>query len=319
MHRLGLGCWPLSGPMFMNGKSVGYESCPPEEAMRILHAALDHGVTRFDTAQAYGCGAGERLVGAALKGREATIITKIGLGIDEETKTISGLRTDPSEVLPAIEESLRRLGRDTIDVVLLHPQEIDVAVADPILEALEGAVTAGKIGAFGWSTDFPEKARAQARFTAATYIEHVMNVFLDASDLRAVTEPAGLTSLIRSPLAMGVLAGRFDGGRTIAAGDVRVEAHGGMDWFDGNAAHPRFAKRLDAVRELLKTGGRTLSQGALSWLWAHGDHIVPVPGASKVAQIKDNAGALAFGPLPPDVMDEIAGLIPAEPWQNRPL
>ncbi|MEL6915591.1 MAG: aldo/keto reductase [Pseudomonadota bacterium] len=92
-----------------------------------------------------------------------------------------------------------------------------------------------------------------------------------------------------------------------------------MDWFAGDRAHPRFAARLDAVRELLRSGGRTLSQGALGWLWAHGAHIVPVPGASSVAQVAENAGARAFGPLPPDVMAEIADLLPTEPWQNRPL
>ncbi|MEM9349996.1 MAG: aldo/keto reductase [Pseudomonadota bacterium] len=318
-HTLGLGCWPLSGPMFMDGKSVGYATCAPEEAERILHAALDLGITLFDTAQAYGCGHGERLLGTALKGREATIVTKICLAIDEGAKAITGLRTDPASVAPQVEESLSRLSRDRLDVVLIHPNDIPISDAEAVFSELESLTRAGKVGAFGWSTDFPENAAAQTRFLNATHVEHVMNVFLDAAELRLVTETAGLISLIRSPLAMGVLAGRFDAGRTIDPGDVRVEAHGGMDWFEGPRVHPRFEKRLNAIRELLRTGGRSLSQGALSWLWAHGTHIIPVPGASKVEQIEDNAAALAHGPLPANVMAEIAALIPTESWQNRPL
>jgi len=317
--QIGLGCWPLSGEMYMDGKSVGYASCDPAEATRILHAAHDAGVTLFDTAHAYGAGHGERQIGEALAGRDVTIVTKIGLGIDEAAKTITGLRTDPAEVSKSIDESLTRLNRDHIDCVLIHPNSIPIPDAVAMFDELDREVTAGRIGSFGWSTDFPDNAAAQTAYPAARHVEHVMNVFLRAEPLRAVTEPAGITSLIRSPLAMGLLAGRFDNDARIAPGDVRVESHGGMDWFQGDRAHPRFAVRLAAVRELLQSDGRTLAQGALCWLLAHGDHIVPVPGASSVKQAVANAKAMEFGPLPETVMQEIAALIPDEVPEPRAL
>ncbi|MEM1235677.1 MAG: aldo/keto reductase [Pseudomonadota bacterium] len=322
-HKLGLGCWPLSGPMFLDGKSVGYATCPPQEAERILHAAYDHGIRLFDTAHAYGCGHGERQLGQALAGKDVEIVTKIGLAIDEDTKTITGPRLDATEVAASVDESLARLGRDHVDVVLIHPNDAEIPVAEAIFEELEKLVSGGKVGAFGWSTDFPERAASQSRFPHATHVEHVMNVFFDAAELRAAT--SGLTHLIRSPLAMGVLAGRFEGGEAVAAGDVRVESHGGLDWFQGDRVHPRFAERLAAIRELLMTGGRSLAQGSLAWLWAQEQEqeqpgtIVPVPGASKIAQVEDNAAALAKGPLASETVEEIAQLIPREPWQNRPL
>ncbi|MEM1301323.1 MAG: aldo/keto reductase [Pseudomonadota bacterium] len=317
--QIGLGCWPLSGEMYLDGKSVGYATGDPAQATRILHAAHDAGVTLFDTAHAYGAGLGERQIGQALAGRDVTIVTKIGLGIDEASKTITGLRTDAAQVSDAIDESLSRLKRDYIDCVLLHPNSLPIPEAEAMFDELNREVTAGRIGSFGWSTDFPANATVQTDYPAARHVEHVMNVFLHAPDLRAVTEPAGITSLIRSPLAMGLLAGRFDNDRRIDPGDVRVESHGGMDWFQGDGAHPRFAARLAAVRELLQSDGRTLAQGALCWLLAHGDHILPVPGASSVEQAVANAGAMEFGPLPDTVMQEIATLIPDEVPEPRAL
>lgn len=204
---IGLGCWPLSGEMYLDGKSVGYASCDPAEATRILHAAHDAGVTLFDTAHAYGAGHGERQIGAALKGRDVTIVTKIGLAIDEDTKTITGLRTDPSEVSAAIDESLSRLNRDHIDCVLIHPNDIPTPDAEAMFAELDREVSDGRIGSFGWSTDFPDRAAAQTAYPAARHVEHVMNVFLRAGNLRAVTEPAGITSLIRSPPCHGIAGG----------------------------------------------------------------------------------------------------------------
>lgn len=317
--QIGLGCWPLAGEMYLDGKSVGYASCDPADAIRILHASHDAGVTLYDTAHAYGAGHGERLIGEAFSDRDVFVVSKIGLGIDEATKTITGLRTDPEAVSLAIDESMERMKRDYIDCVLIHPNDIPITVADAMFVEMDKAVTDGRIGSFGWSTDFPDRAAAQTTYPAARHVEHVMNVFLHAGPLRAVTEPAGITSLVRSPLAMGLLAGRFDNDARIPPGDVRVESHGGMDWFQGDRAHPRFTARLAAIRELLQTDGRSLAQGALCWLLAHGNHIVPVPGASTVGQAIANAKAMEFGPLAPSVMDEIATLIPDETGEARPL
>ncbi len=313
MTQIGLGCWPLSGAMTANGASVGYTTCKPQDADRILHAAVEAGITLFDTAQAYGAGNGERIIGETLKAQDVQIVTKIGLGINEGTSEITGFRLN--DIQAQVHESLSRLQRDHIDVVLLHPNETTVDEARPIMEALDREIDAGTIGSFGWSTDFPDKAALLMDFPRARHIECMMNVFYSAKDLLPHT--GGLTHLIRSPLAMGVLAGRFDSA-ALPEGDVRKDTHSGMDWFADDGVTPRFAARLDAIRELLTSDGRTLAQGALGWLLANGNlkgiEIVPIPGASSVAQVQANAQATA---LPAPIMDEISQLIPEENFPGR--
>jgi aryl-alcohol dehydrogenase-like predicted oxidoreductase len=139
-----------------------------------------------------------------------------------------------------------------------------------------------------------------------------MNVLSPAADVLAVIEKHGLISIDRGPLAMGLLSGKFTSGKTIGEKDVRGAALDWMVYFRDGRVAPEFARMLDAVRELLRTDGRSLSQGALAWLWAKSERTLPIPGFRTVAQVEENAGALDKGPLPKAVADEIDAVLQPE-------
>ncbi|MEM9010265.1 MAG: aldo/keto reductase [Pseudomonadota bacterium] len=310
IEPLGMGCWPIGGPMFSGKASIGYTDVDDAESVRTIHAALDGGIRLFDTAAAYGAGHSERLLGQALKHRpDALVVTKIGIAIDEESKRITFGDTDPARVAPAVEACLARLGRDRIDLVLLHDNKLPVAEAAPIFAALDALRQAGKIRAFGWSTDFSDSAAAVAGQEGFAAVEHAMNVFVDPPRIQQVVEDHGLTALIRSPLAMGLLTGAYGAETQVRQGDIRAGDSLVIPYFRDGRANPEFLARLDAVRALLTVGGRSLAQGAIGWLWAKGARNLPIPGARTVAQIEGLVGALTFGALPPSVMAEIDGLL----------
>jgi aryl-alcohol dehydrogenase-like predicted oxidoreductase len=312
--RIGMGCWAIGGPMFMGGVSVGFSGVEDAASVRTIHAALDAGVTLFDTAAAYGAGHAERLLGDALKGRDdVVIVSKLGTRIDERTKTLMENQTDPADVMPAIEACLRRLGRDHLDVMLLHLNDLSVDLARPIFEAMEEARLAGKIGGYGWSTDFGARAREMRDLPGFVAVEHAMNVMNDVPSVRDVVVDMGAVGLIRSPLGMGVFTGKYSNGDAVAVDDVRAVDNPCRDYFQGGIAAPEYVARLDAVRELLQSGGRTLAQGALCWLLAISDRCLPVPGARTPEQMEENAGALEFGPLSVEVMDEIETILKRAP------
>ena len=311
---IGMGCWAIGGPFFAGDEPYGFAKVDTAESMRTIHAAIDSGIRLFDTAAVYGAGHAERLLGDALGNRSDVImVSKLGMGFDETTKQVTGDQTDPRQVAKAIDASLKRLKRDTIDIMLLHLNTLPIAEAEPIFEAMEHARTAGKIRSCGWSTDIPESATYMAEREGFVAVEHAMNVFLDVPTIQSVVEQNNLAALIRSPLAMGVLTGKYDETRTVAADDVRSTNHNWRDYFQNGKASVKHLEKLNAIRELLQTGGRTLSQGSLGWLLAKSDRNLPVPGARSVAQVEENAGAIALGPLPADVMTAIETLNDRDP------
>ena len=312
---LGMGCWPIAGPMYAGDTPLGYTNADDAQSIRTIHAALDHGVTLFDTAAAYGAGHAERLLAQALKGREnVQIVTKVGIGIDEATKQLSFDPPKPSDILPAIDACLGRLEREAIDLVFLHLNDMPVADARPLFAAMDEARKSGKIRAYGWSTDFSKSALAMADTPGFEAIQHAMNVFLDVPRIQKAVADTGLTTLIRSPLAMGVLSGKYDANTQLSSDDIRANAM--SDWADyyvDGRVNPAHLATLDHIRELLTSGGRTLVQGALGWLWAKGAQNIPIPGARTPEQIIGLAGALEHGPLPESVMAELEPLLPKEP------
>ncbi|MDP5218100.1 aldo/keto reductase [Ruegeria sp. 2205SS24-7] len=311
---MGMGCWPIGGAMFNGDTSLGYSRSDDGEAIQAIHAALDAGIHLFDTAAAYGAGHADRLLAQALRGRsEAMIVSKIGLRIDEASKQVSEADADPNHVIPAIERCLDRLDRDCIDILLLHVNDMEVALAEPLFDQMEQARAAGKIRGYGWSTDFTASAEAMAGRAGFVAVEHAMNVFLDAPRMSAALDRHGLTPLIRSPLAMGLLGGGYGADSLLPGDDVRAGDQNWISYFSEGRPNPEFLTRLDAVRELLQSGGRSLAQGALCWLWGRSPACIPLPGARNAAQITDSAGALRHGPLPPAVMDEIDALMPRNP------
>ena len=314
LQPLGMGCWPIGGEMFANGKPVGYANADDAESLRTIHAALAAGLRVFDTAAGYGAGHSERVLGEGLKGcSDAIVITKIGQPIDEDKRQFTGEPFLASDVIPAIDASRRRLDRDQVDVMLLHVNTMDIDEAKRVFDQMNLAVELGKIRYYGWSTDFTDRVEAMADQPNFKVIEHAMNLFFDAPRVQKAVRAADLTALIRSPLAMGLLSGKYDITTKMPKTDIRSTPQSWMPYYTDGGVDPTCMATLNAVRDLLTIGGRSLVQGSLAWIWGKHANNVPVPGARTATQIEELAGALDAGPLPHETMLEIEKLIEREP------
>lgn len=307
---LGLGCWAIGGPFFMDGRAVGWGVVDDKVSKAAIAAAVEHGIKHFDTAQAYGCGHSEIVLGDALSQHpDVAIATKIGLGIDTENKQLTGPILDPEKVRQSIDASRKRLGRDKIDMVLHHNNELPIAEAKPTFDMLAKLYEDGVIGGYGWSTDAPESAMAFADHPGFTAVEHAMNVLKPADQIVPVIEKINLLSLIRSPLAMGVLGGKYDAKTQFSRDEIRGSNPGWQDYFKDGKITDTYMKQLNGVRDTLTSDGRSLAQGAIGWLWARTPNALPIPGFRTPDQVHDLCGALAKGPLDQAQMAEIETIL----------
>jgi aryl-alcohol dehydrogenase-like predicted oxidoreductase len=305
VSALGMGCWAIGGPHARQGSPVGWGVIDDGESIRALRRAYELGVTFFDTADVYGCGHSEKLIAEALGDvrDEIVIASKAGYTYVEETREAPGENGDPAYLRWACDESLRRLKTDRIDLYQFHLGGYDLAKAEDVLAVFEELVAVGKVRAIGWSTDDPERAALFAKSEYCKAIQQHFNVFGGNTDVLELCEQRGLASIVRGPLGMGLLTGKFDQDSSLPADDVRH----GWDFRSGDQAES--LRRLDAIREVLTSGGRTLAQGALGWLWGRSEAFVPIPGFKTVAQVEENAGALRYGPLAGSELDEIAAIL----------
>lgn len=309
---LGMGCWAIGGPFYRGATPVGWGDVDDAESLRAIQRALDLGVTFFDTSDVYGTGHSETILGQALRGvRERVVIaTKFGNVFDPATRKITGEGASPAHIRQACEDSLRRLETDVIDLYQFHLGGYGLEKAGEVRETLEELAQAGKIRAYGWSTDDPARAAFFAEGPHCAAVQHQLNVFEDAPEMLALCEKAGLASVNRGPLAMGLLTGKFRADTRLAENDVRGEkSPEWMKYFKGGKPNPEFMRKLDAIREVLTSGGRSLAQGALAWLWARSPTTVPIPGFKTVRQVEENAAAIGFGPLSADQMRQIDALL----------
>lgn len=308
INRLGLGSWAIGGPCMDGDSQMGWGDVDDDQSVRAIRAAMEMGVNYIDTANIYGAGHSEEVVGRAIRGQRDRVVvsTKFGILCDPIEKRTTGIIRDASEVAKSCEDSLKRLGTDYIDLFLFHLGSCEEALAHAVRDALEDLVKAGKIRAYGWSTERPDLAEIFAGGDHCGAFMHIENIFEDYPDMLALTGRAGMASLCRSPLCMGLLTGKYGPNTRFAANDLRgLNAPQWMNYFIDGRPNPEFMRRLDAIREILTQGGRTLAQGCLAWLWARGENTVPVAGFRTEKQARDNAAALAQGPLTDDQMHEI--------------
>lgn len=300
VSAIGMGCWAIGGPYQAGGQWSGWGDVDDDESLRAVERALDLGVTLFDTADAYGAGHSERLLGRALGARrdQVVIATKFGRTIEESSRALLGECADPDYVRQACDASLGRLGTDWIDLYQFHLGNHDLDASKVVRDVLEDLVRSGRIRAYGWSTDDPTRAALFAEGPHCVAIQQSLNVFEGNAETLAACERLDLASLNRGPLAKGLLTGKFTR-QSRAPDDLR------RSW---NFREGRLAEQLgqlDALREILTSRGRTLTQGALAWLWARSEKTLPIPGFKTVRQVEENVGACAFGPLSTSQMDEI--------------
>jgi aryl-alcohol dehydrogenase-like predicted oxidoreductase len=303
-----MGCWAIGGVFQYNNIQAGWGEVDDSESLRTIQQARESGITFFDTAAAYGAGHSERILGRAVAGwrHEAIIATKFGFSVDEAAKYV-GYYPTPDQVIANVraecENSLRNLGTDYIDLYQLHVNDYPLDLAVTLRETLEDLVREGKIRYYGWSTDSVEAARVFAEGEHCIAIQHDLNVVLDAPEMIALCEQMNLASINRTPLARGALTGKYTRDTVFAANDVRTDP-----WARDNILLPAF-EHLNDLRDILTSGGRTLAQGALAWIWARSTSTVPIPGIRTTAQLHENAGALKFGPLTNEQMRQISDLL----------
>lgn len=311
VSALGLGCAATGGQFYSaEGEPLAWVDVDDNESIRAIQAALDEGINFFDTADMYGAGHSEEVLGLALKGRRDRVViaTKFGDVMNPVTRRAVGFDARPEFIRQALESSLRRLNTDYIDLYQFHIWGHPAAEAVAVRETLEELTKEGKIRGYAWSTDVLESLEVFAEGPNCVAVQHELNLFRCDESILALCERENLASINRSPLAMGVLTGKYGSGFNFAKSDVRSHTPYYV-WFKDGKPSEEHLQKLEAVREILISGGRTLAQGALAWIWGRSQRTIPIPGFKTVQQAQENARAMQFGPLLPEQMTEIETLL----------
>jgi len=275
----GLGCMNLSH---------AYGTPPREEdALAVLRTALDDGVGMFDTATLYGAGRNEELVGRALRGRRDDVLlaSKGGMAIVDGSKVIDGR---PETLRAQVDASLARLGVEHIDLYYLHRWDKAVPIAESV-GALAEAVQAGKIGAIGLSEVSVARLREAQAAAPIAAVQNEYSLWSRNPELGMLeeTRAAGIALVAFSPVARGFLADAIDDPDALADKDIRR----GMPRFQ----HPHWAANaglLPAWRALAAEAGCTPAQLAIAWVRSRGPHVVPIPGTTSIAHLRDDRAAI---------------------------
>ncbi len=281
VSALGLGCM---------GMSFSYG--PPrdkQEMTSLLHAAVDRGVTFFDTAEVYGPFTNEELVGEALapfRGRVA-IATKFGFRLGQEGGPWAGLDSRPDHIRQVAEASLRRLRRETIDLFYQHRVDPDVPIED-VAGAVKALIQEGKVRHFGLSEAGAETIRRAHAVQPVTALQSEYSLWWrePEASVMPTLEELGIGFVPYSPLGRGFLTGKMDENTEFAATDFRS----GLPRFTSEARKANRAL-VDLLAAIGSRTGATPAQIALAWLLARKPWIVPIPGTTKLSRLEENLGA----------------------------
>jgi aryl-alcohol dehydrogenase-like predicted oxidoreductase len=294
----GLGCM---------GMSFAYGTPDRAEAEATIARALDLGVTFFDTADMYGFGGNEELVGKALAARrdEVVLATKFGIHLDPDAPGGRGVRGDAAYVRQACDASLGRLGVDHIDLYYQHRPDVTVPIEETVGTMAE-LVEAGKVLHLGLSEASADTVRRAVAVHPIAALQTEWSIF--SRDIEAEIVPTcrelGVGLVPYSPLGRGLLTG------AVASLDQLQDD-------DFRRTQPRFqGENLDrnlelvaVIREVAGARGATPGQVALAWLSAQGDDVVPIPGTKRRTYLEENVGSLAVE-LTPDDLARLDDLVP---------
>ena len=298
LPRMGLGCMNLSH---------AYGVAPSVDAgLAVLRAARDASVGMLDTATLYGGGRNEELVGAALRAMpgwrdEIVLASKGGMALVDGVKVIDGR---PETLREQVDASLERLGVDRIDLYYLHRWDKQVPIGDSV-GALAELVAAGKIGAIGLSEVSVARLREALDVAPIAAVQNEYSLWSRNPELGMLAETAerGIALVAFSPVARGFLAGGVSDPASLAPGDIRR----GMPRFQ--PAHwPANAALLPAWHALAAEAECTPAQLALAWVLSRGPHVVPIPGTTSVAHLRDDVAALDVV-VSPEVLARAGALI----------
>ncbi|GIH28372.1 aldo/keto reductase [Acrocarpospora phusangensis] len=299
MSVIGLGTWQLG---------ADWGEVADDTALAVLDAGLETGVTFFDTADVYGDGRSEQLIGSFLKSRSpegVTVATKMGRRVPQrpEFYTLENFRawTDRSRA---------NLGVDTLDLVQLHCPPTIVYSTDEVFDALDTLVEEGRIAAYGVSVETREEALTAIARPGVASVQIILNMLRlgPLKDVLPAAQKAGVGIIARVPLASGLLSGKYDEHTEFPENDHRNYNRTGAAFDVGETfSGVDFATGLAAVRELapLVPAEATMAQFALRWILDQPGVSVVIPGARNPQQARDNAAAAALSPLSDDTLNAI--------------
>ncbi len=280
VSAIGLGCMGLNHAM---GPAVD-----TQEGVALLRAAVDRGITLFDTAQVYGPFTNEELVGRALAPvrDQVVIATKFGFAYDGDRST--GLDSRPDRVKASVDDSLRRLGIDRIDLLYQHRVDPDVPIED-VAGAVRELIAAGKVAHFGLSEAGVDVIRRAHAVQPVTALQSEYSLWWREPEERIlpVLHELGIGFVPFSPLGRGFLTGAITATTSFAEGDLR----GSLPRFteQARAANQSLVDLLSAVAA---RAGVTTAQVALAWLLSRHPSIVPIPGTTKIRRLLENSAAV---------------------------
>jgi aryl-alcohol dehydrogenase-like predicted oxidoreductase len=291
---VGLGTWQLG---------ADWGDVPESDARAVLETAAEEGVTFFDTADVYGDGRSEQIVGRFLADHADagfTVATKMGRRAEQVPESYV-----PDSFRAWVDRSRRNLGVDTLDLVQLHCPPSAVIDDDATYDALDALVADGSLAAYGVSVETAAQALSAIARPGVASVQIILNAFRlkPLDEVLPAAEKAGVGIIARVPLASGLLSGRYDASTTFAADDHRTynrdgsafdigETFSGVDFETGVAAAQEFAA--------LVPEGLTPAQAAIAWAWQQPGVSTVIPGARNVEQARSNAAAGRAAPLGDD-------------------
>ena len=304
VNRIGLGCM---------GMSEFYGSFDNKESIATLHKAIDWGVNFFDTADMYGNGANEKLIGQAFKGRwqEVVLATKFGIVRDPNGERI-GFNGQPEYIRKACEQSLTNLGTEAIDLYYMHRQDPSLEIEE-IVGTMADLVKEGKVKYIGLSEVDAQSIRRAHKIHPITAIQTEFSLWSrePAQEIFETCKELNITFVAYSPLGRGFLTGAFKSRADFEAGDYRLN-------------NPRFTdeainenlKFVEVIDGIARTKGVTKAQIALNWILSQNDEIVTIPGTKKIHRLEENLGAYQVQLTKAD-LELIENSIPKETFGSR--
>jgi aryl-alcohol dehydrogenase-like predicted oxidoreductase len=287
MRTLGQGLKVSDQGLGCMGMSAWYGATDEQESIATIHRALELGIFFLDTADVYGAGANEELVGRAIAGRrdEVVLATKFGnRWYEDGRRTIDG---SPDYVRSAIDASLQRLGVDHVDLYHQHRVDADTPIEETVGTMAE-LVAAGKVKHLGLSEAGAETIRRAHAVHPITALQSEYSLWTrdQEGEILDTCRELGIGLVAYSPLGRGFLAGRFSSPEELDDGDFRKN-------------HPRFQgenlehnqKLVETVQEIALAKNVTPAQVALAWVLSRGDDVVPIPGTKRRTYLEQNAAA----------------------------
>ena len=300
---LGLGCM---------GMSQSFGPRPPrEEMITFIRAAVDRGVTLFDTAEVYGPFHNEELVGEALQHvrDEVVIATKFGFAFGEDGKQ-TGVSSRPDDIRAAVEGSLQRLRVDTIDLLYQHRVDPDVPIED-VAGTVKELVESGKVRHFGMSEAGVDNIRRAHAVQPITALQSEYSLFWrePEDEILPVLEELGIGFVPFSPLGRGFLTGKVTADTEFGKDDVRAN----LPRFEAEALKANLAL-VDLITRVAERKSVTVGQVALAWLLAQRPWIVPIPGTRRLNRLEENLGATDLELTADDLaeLDEASRSVPVQ-------